>query len=159
MLAVLAQVTTRVRVGGMAKGMHHRHPAVTANMVATLDRDSGGRLELGIGAGWNFMLCDGYGIDLGPLRDRSDRLEEGMEAIVRLLPETATTYTGRFFDMADAWCEPKSAQERIPIVIGGQGRVQTLRTAAKYADQWDMTFPADVAAWRELNEVLRARRA
>ena len=58
--------------------------------------------------------------------------------------------------MTDAWCEPKPIQERIPIVIGGQGRVRTLRTAAKHADQWDMTFPADVAAWRELDDVLQA---
>ena len=155
MLAGLAQATTRIRLGAMVNGMHHRHPAVTANMAATLDHISGGRFELGMGAGWNFMESDAYGIDLGPLRDRSDRLEEGMEVVVKLLTETTTTHKGRFFELTDAWCEPKPIQERIPIVIGGQGRVRTLRTAAKYADQWDMTFPADVAAWRELDDVLR----
>ena len=156
MLAGLAQATTRIRLGAMVNGMHHRHPSVTANMAATLDHISNGRFELGMGAGWNFMESDAYGIDLGPLRDRSDRLEEGMEVIVKLLTETSTTHKGRFFELTDAWCEPKPIQERIPIVIGGQGRVRTLRTAAKYADQWDMTFPPDVAAWQELDEVLRA---
>ena len=102
------------------------------------------------------MESDAYGIELGPLRDRSDRLEEGMEVIVRLLTERSVTHSGRFYQLTDAWCEPKPLQERIPVVIGGQGRLRTLHTAAKYADQWDMTFPADVAAWRELDEVLRA---
>ena len=107
MLAALAQATDRIRIGAMVNGMHHRHPAVTANMAATLDHISNGRFELGMGAGWNFMESDAYGIDLGPLRDRSDRLEEGMEVIVKLLTETTTTHKGRFFELTDAWCEPK----------------------------------------------------
>ena len=156
MLAALAQATERIRIGAMVNGMHHRHPAVTANMAATLDHISNGRFELGMGAGWNFMESDAYGIDLGPLRDRSDRLEEGMAVIVKLLTQTTTTHKGRFFELTDAWCEPKPVQDRIPIVIGGSGRVRTLRTAAKYADQWDMLFPDDVAAWQELDGVLQA---
>ncbi|WP_419865095.1 TIGR03560 family F420-dependent LLM class oxidoreductase [Candidatus Poriferisodalis sp.] len=156
MLAALAQATERVRIGAMVNGMHHRHPAVTANMAATLDHISNGRFELGMGAGWNFMESDAYGIDLGTLRDRSDRLEEGMEVIVSLLANKTTTHKGRFYELTDAWCEPKPVQDRIPIVIGGSGRVRTLRTVAKYADQWDMLFPDDVAAWQELDGVLRA---
>ncbi len=155
MLGALAQATSRIRIGAMVNGMHHRHPAVTANMAATLDHISDGRFELGMGAGWNFMESDAYGIELGELRDRSDRLEEGMEVIVRLLSETSVTHSGRFFELTDAWCEPKPVQERIPIVIGGKGRQRTLRTTAKFADQWDMTFPDQPAAWLELDEVLR----
>ena len=155
MLGALAQATSRIRIGAMVNGMHHRHPAVTANMAATLDHISDGRFELGMGAGWNFMESDAYGIELGELRDRSDRLEEGMEVIVRLLSETSVTHSGRFFELTDAWCEPKPVQERIPIVIGGKGRQRTLRTTAKFADQWDMTFPDRPAAWLELDEVLR----
>ena len=154
MLAALAQATSRIRIGSMVNGMHHRHPAVTANMAATLDHISGGRFELGMGAGWNFMESDAYGIELGELRDRSDRLEEGMKVIVSLLANKATTHSGRFFELTDAWCEPKPVQDHIPIVIGGKGRLRTLRTAAMYADQWDMTFPASPAEWSELNEVL-----
>ncbi|MGI9614252.1 MAG: TIGR03560 family F420-dependent LLM class oxidoreductase [Acidimicrobiales bacterium] len=155
MLAALAQATTRIRLGAMVNGMHHRHPAVTANMAATLDHISDGRFELGMGAGWNFMESDAYGIDLGELRDRSDRLEEGMEVIVSLLSSHATTHKGRFFELTDAWCEPKPVQDRIPIVIGGKGRRRTLRTAARFADQWDMTFPDQPSDWLELDEVLR----
>ena len=138
----------------MVNGMHHRHPAVTANMAATMDHISGGRFELGMGAGWNFQESDAYGIDLGELRDRSDRLEEGMEVIASLLSNTETNHRGRFFELTEAWCEPKPVQERIPIVIGGKGRVRTLRTTARFADQWDMTFPETPAQWQELNGVL-----
>lgn len=155
MLGALAQATSRIRIGAMVNGMHHRHPAVTANMAATLDHLSNGRFELGMGAGWNFMESDAYGIDLGELRDRSDRLEEGMEVIVSLLENTSTTHKGRFFELTDAWCEPKPVQDHIPIVIGGKGRVRTLRTVAKYADQWDMTFPDTPDDWRELDQVLQ----
>jgi alkanesulfonate monooxygenase SsuD/methylene tetrahydromethanopterin reductase-like flavin-dependent oxidoreductase (luciferase family) len=68
----------------MVNGMHHRHPAVTANMAATLDHISGGRFELGMGAGWNVMESEAYGIELGSLKERSDRLDEGLEVIVSL---------------------------------------------------------------------------
>ena len=81
MLAALAQATSRLRLGAMVNGMHHRHPAVTANMAATLDLISGGRFELGMGAGWNEMESDAYGIPLGSLQERSDRFEEGIEII------------------------------------------------------------------------------
>lgn len=154
MLAALAQATSRVRIGSMVNGMHHRHPAVTANMAATLDIISGGRFELGIGAGWNFMESDAYGIPLGELRDRSDRLEEGIEVIISLLDNKVTNHKGRFFELTDAWCEPKPVQDHVPIVIGGGGRLRTLRTVAKFADQWDLTFPETPSDWLELNEVL-----
>lgn len=155
MLAALAQATSRLRIGAMVNGMHHRHPAVTANMAATLDHISGGRFELGMGAGWNFMESDAYGIPLGTLRERSDRFEEGMEVIVSLLNNVSTTHSGQFFQLTDAMCEPKPVQDRIPIVIGGKGRKRTLRTVARFADQWDVTFPADPAEWLELDAVLR----
>lgn len=155
MLGALAQATSRIRIGAMVNGMHHRHPAVTANMAATLDHLSDGRFELGMGAGWNFMESDAYGIPLGTLKERSDRFEEGMEVIVSLLANKATTFKGEWFELADAWCEPKPVQDRIPIVIGGKGRMRTLRTTARFADQWDMTFPEEPADWLELDEVLR----
>jgi alkanesulfonate monooxygenase SsuD/methylene tetrahydromethanopterin reductase-like flavin-dependent oxidoreductase (luciferase family) len=136
--------------------MHHRHPAVTANMAATLDHISGGRFELGMGAGWNFMESDAYGIPLGTLKERSDRLEEGIEVIISLLQNETTTFDGEWFHLEDARCEPKPVQDRIPIVIGGRGRRRTLRTAARFADQWDMTFPESPAEWQEFDEILRA---
>jgi len=155
MLAALAQATERIRLGAMVNGMHHRHPAVTANMAATLDIISGGRFELGMGAGWNEMESSAYGIELGTLRQRFDRLDEGIAVIRSLLDNTVTNFTGDYFTVTDAWCEPKPVQAKLPLVIGGKGRTRTLRTAARWADQWDMTFPESPAAWRELDDVLR----
>ena len=156
MLGALAQATTRLRIGAMVNGMHHRHPAVTANMAATLDHISDGRFELGMGAGWNFQESDAYGMPLGTLRERSDRFEEGMEVIVSLLGNREINFSGSYYELTQAWCEPKPVQAKLPIVIGGKGRVRTLRTVARFADQWDMTFPEDPAAWLELDGVLRA---
>ncbi len=155
MLAALAQATSRLRLGAMVNGMHHRHPAVTANMAATIDHISGGRFELGMGAGWNVMESDAYGIPLGSLRERSDRFEEGIEVISSLLKNTVTNFSGEWFQLENAWCEPKPVQDHIPIVIGGKGRRRTLRTAARFADQWDMTTPDAPADWLELDGVLR----
>jgi F420-dependent oxidoreductase-like protein len=156
MLAALAQATTRIRLGAMVNGMHHRHPAVTANMAATLDIVSGGRLVLGLGAGWNELESNAYGIELGTLKQRFDRLDEGVAIIRSLLDNRVTNFAGEYFTVTDAWCEPKPVQAKLPIAIGGKGRTRTLRTAARWADQWDMTFPADPGEWRELDDVLRA---
>src|SRR5947209_19638907 len=86
-LTALAQATTRLRVGVLVTGVPYRHPAVLANMAATLDIVSNGRLELGIGAGWNEQECGAYGIELGSLTERFDRFDEGLEVIVRLLTQ------------------------------------------------------------------------
>jgi F420-dependent oxidoreductase-like protein len=155
MLAALAQATSRLRLGAMVNGMHHRHPAVTANMAATVDLISGGRFLLGMGAGWNEMESNAYGIELGTLTQRFDRFDEGIEIIRSLLDNRETNFSGRYFTVTGAWCEPKPVQAKLPLVVGGKGRTRTLRTAARWADQWDMTFPADTAQWLELDRVLR----
>jgi F420-dependent oxidoreductase-like protein len=155
MLAALAQATKRIRIGTMVNGMHHRHPAVTANMIATVDHISGGRLDFGIGAGWNTMESNAYGIPLGTPRERSDRFEEGVAVIASLLSGKSTSFSGDYYQLTDAWCEPKPLQAHVPIVIGGRGRLRTLRTTARFADQWDGLFGESTAEWRELDEVLR----
>jgi F420-dependent oxidoreductase-like protein len=155
MLAALAQATERLRLGAMVNGMHHRHPAVTANMAATLDIISGGRFELGMGAGWNEMESTAYGIELGTLTQRFDRFDEGIEIIRSLLDNTVTSFSGDYFTVSDAWCEPKPVQAKLPLVIGGKGKTRTLKTVARWADQWDMTFPESPDHWRELDDVLR----
>ncbi len=155
MLGALAHATSRIRIGCMVNGMHHRHPAVTANMITTLDHISNGRFDFGIGAGWNQMECDAYGMELGSLNERSDRLEEGLEVIVKLLTQDVTDHEGEMFTLTGAFCEPKAVQSpHPPIVVGGKGKKRTLRTAARFADQWDMTFPESPAHWSELDEVL-----
>jgi F420-dependent oxidoreductase-like protein len=154
MLAALAQATSRIRLGCQVTGMIYRHPAVLANMAATVDVISGGRLELGLGAGWNQMECDAYGIELPPLRDRFDRFDEGVEAIVGLLSNETTTLDGRYVRLTDARCEPKPVQRpHPPITIGGRGRKRTLRTAARWAQQWN-AITDNAQDWASLRETL-----
>jgi len=136
-LTALAQATTRLRLGTLVTGIHYRHPAVLANMAATLDVVSGGRLEVGVGAGWNEEESGAYGIDLGTPRERSDRFEEGVEVIASLLSQETTTFKGHYYQLTDARCEPKPVQSPPPICIGGNGERRTLRTAARFAQHWN----------------------
>ena len=138
MLAAMAQATRRIRIGCQVTGMVYRHPAVLANMAATIDIISGGRLEIGLGAGWNQEECDAYGIPLPPLKERFDRFDEGVEAIVGLLSQETTTLDGRYVRLTDARCEPKPVQRpHPPITIGGSGPTRTLRAVARWAQQWN----------------------
>jgi F420-dependent oxidoreductase-like protein len=135
----LAQATKRLRVGVLVTGNVYRHPAVLANMAASLDVISDGRLELGLGAGWNQQECDAYGIELPPLRERFDRFDEAVEVIVKLLTETTANFTGKHYQLVDAYNEPKPVQQpHPPIVIGGGGEKRTLRTVARWAQHWNV---------------------
>src|SRR4249919_1026390 len=131
MLAALGQATGRIRIGCQVTGMIYRHPAVLANMAATVDIISGGRLELGLGAGWNQEESDAYGIDLPPLKERFDRFDEALEVITSLLTKTESTFDGQHYQLAAARCEPKPVQQpHPPICIGGSGPNRTLRSVA-----------------------------
>jgi F420-dependent oxidoreductase-like protein len=137
-LTALAQATSRLRVGVLVTGNVYRHPAVLANMAATLDIVSEGRLELGIGAGWNQEECDAYGIDLPPLKQRFDMFDEACEVIVGLLTNTTTDFEGQHYRLQQARCEPKTVQRpHPPIVIGGGGEKRTLRSVARFAQHWN----------------------
>jgi len=139
MLAALAGVTKRLRLGVMVTGNPYRHPAVLANMAASLDVIADGRLELGIGAGWNEEESAAYGIDLPPLRERFDRLEEACAVLDLLLTRQTSSFDGTYYHLTDARCEPKPVQRpRPPFVIGGGGEKRTLRIAARFADQWNL---------------------
>jgi len=153
-LAALAQATRRLRLGTLVTGVHYRHPAVLANMAATLDIISGGRLELGLGTGWNEQESAAYGIDLGTPGQRSDRFEEACEVLTGLLsPQPTTTVHGRYYRLTGARCDPKPLQQpHPPICIGGSGHKRTLRTAARFAQHWnfDGGTPAQFAACRDV---------
>jgi F420-dependent oxidoreductase-like protein len=137
-LTALAQATQRIQVGCMVNGIHYRHPALVANMAATLDIVSNGRFQLGLGAGWHEEESAAYGIPLGSLSERMDRFDEGVEVVSSLL---TTTFHGRYFNITDARCEPKGPQQPRPsIVIGGGGEKRTLRTTARWADHWNLSF-------------------
>jgi F420-dependent oxidoreductase-like protein len=152
-MTALAQATTRLRMGTLVTGIHYRHPAVLANMAATLDIVSGGRLELGIGAGWNEEESGAYGIELGTPKERSDRFEEACEVIVSLLTQERTTFKGQHYELTEAMCNPKGIQRpHPPICIGGSGEKRTLRTAARFAQHWNFTggTPAEFARKRDI---------
>lgn len=137
-LTALAQATSRIRVGVLVTGVPYRHPAVLANMAATLDHISHGRLELGLGAGWNTDEADAYGIDLLGIKDRMDRFDEACDVIVGLLTQERTTYAGTYYALDEAYCEPKPVQRpHPPICIGGSGEKRTLRTVARVAQHWN----------------------
>jgi F420-dependent oxidoreductase-like protein len=140
-LAALGQRTHRLRLGVLVSGMPYRHPAVLAKMASALDITTGGRLELGLGAAWYQMECDAYGIELGAVRTRMDRFEEGVEVVSSLLTCPTTTFTGRFYRLDQARCEPKPLQRpRPPIVIGGTGEQRTARVVARWGDHWNLGF-------------------
>jgi F420-dependent oxidoreductase-like protein len=152
-LAALAQATRRLRLGVLVTGIHYRHPAVLANMAAAIDIISGGRLELGLGAGWNVEESEAYGIELGTLRERSDRLEEACQVLIGLLSQETTTFDGAFYQLTDARNEPKGPQRpHPPICIGGSGEKRTLRTAARFAQHWNFIggSPAEFAHKRDV---------
>jgi F420-dependent oxidoreductase-like protein len=155
-LSALAQATNRIRVGTMVNGMHYRHPAVTAAMASSLDIVSGGRLELGLGAGWYELESDAYGIELGTIGERMTRFEEGTEVIHLLLTQEHTDFEGKFFRLDNARNEPKPVQQpRPPIVIGGKGEKRTLRLVARFASMWDAMFVEDQKdEWLRLREVM-----
>src|SRR3954454_8586296 len=153
-LTALAQATTRLRVGVLVTGIHYRHPAVLANMAASLDIVSNGRLELGLGAGWNEEESGAYGIELGSLTERFDRFDEALECIVGLLTQETTSFEGTYFTLTDARNEPKPVQQpHPPIVIGGSGPKRTLRAAARWAQHWNHPG-ASVEQWKAACETL-----
>src|SRR5829696_8648921 len=137
-LAMLLARTQRLRGGVLVTGIPFRHPAVLTKMAITVDIASGGRLELGVGAGWFEPECQAYGIGLGSIPDRFDRLEEALTVIHWLLTQRRTTFNGRYYRLTEAWCEPKAAQQpHPPIVLGGKGERRLLPLVARFADHWN----------------------
>ncbi|HZR40881.1 MAG TPA: LLM class F420-dependent oxidoreductase [Ktedonobacteraceae bacterium] len=138
LLGAFAALTKRLRLGLMVTGNTYRHPAVLANIGATVDVISHGRLDFGIGAGWNELEHTAYGIPLYKPGERLRRLEEACEVIRLMWTETAPDFNGRYYQLKGARCEPKPIQKPYPpFVIGGGGEQLTLLITAKYADIWN----------------------
>ncbi|MFY9553654.1 MAG: LLM class F420-dependent oxidoreductase [Blastocatellia bacterium] len=144
-LAALAAETTRVEAGVLVTGNTYRHPALLAKMAATLDHTSGGRLIMGLGGAWFELEHAAYGIPFYTTAERIHRLDEAAEIIKRLWSEERVTFSGRYYNLKDAFCEPKPLQKPRPaIMIGGSGEKLTLRVVAKHADQWNTFGSPDV---------------
>ena len=143
LLAALAAQTERLRLGVMVTGNTYRHPAVLANMGATVDNISHGRLDFGIGAAWNEQEHTAYGIPLFAPGERIRRLGEACEVIRRLWTEDSVTFAGKYYQLTEARCEPKPVQKPYPpFIIGGSGEQLTLRVVAQYANIWNAAAAA-----------------
>ncbi|MBK5107274.1 MAG: TIGR03560 family F420-dependent LLM class oxidoreductase [Anaerolineales bacterium] len=149
-LAWLASHTDRIEFGPLVSPISFRHPAFTARMAAAVDDLSGGRLVLGLGAGWQEREHTNYGFDLLEINDRFDRFEEGLE-IVRLLlnSDDAADFDGQYFQLQEGILLPRPQRPGgPPILIGGNGRKRTLPMTALYAQEWNalMTTPQEFSS-------------
>jgi alkanesulfonate monooxygenase SsuD/methylene tetrahydromethanopterin reductase-like flavin-dependent oxidoreductase (luciferase family) len=145
-LAALATATTNVRLGPLVLGSTYRHPAVVANWAASVDRISGGRLVLGLGAGWQENEHAQYGIDLPAPRSRVDRFAEVCQVVTSLLGDTRTTFDGEWFHLDEALCEPKP-EGHLPLLIGASGN-RMLGLVARYGDEWNLWGMPETVAER-----------
>jgi F420-dependent oxidoreductase-like protein len=143
-LAALAQATTRARVGHLVNGNTYRHPCVTAKMAATLDHVSGGRFNLGLGAGWFEREHRDFGIDFKTVRGRLEALDEACRIILGMLTQPKTTVHGKHYSVTDALGLPKPVQQpHPPLMIGGTGEKVLLRIVARHADMWNASASAE----------------
>jgi len=150
LLAGLARETSRVRLGTLVTGMTYRHPSMLAAEVVTVDHLSGGRVECGVGAAWNEPEHRELGFPFPSLRDRMDRLEEGVQVLRKLFTEDDVTFEGRHYRLEHATYNPKPVQRpHPPIWIGGSGRTRTLPIVGRYTDAWH----GDPADAQELAEI------
>lgn len=148
-LAALAASTERIRLGHVVICGGYRNPALTAKMMGTLDVISGGRMELGIGAGWKEDEWRAYGYGFPDTRTRLAMLADHLEVITRMLAPGRATYSGLHASVADAINVPRGLQEpRVPIMVGGNGPRVTWRLAARFADELNLDWltPDEVRA-------------
>jgi len=139
-LAAVAMVTRRVRVGHMVICTGFRNPALTAKLASTLDVISGGRFELGIGAGWKEDEWLAYGYGFPPVAERLAQFSDHLEVITRMLAPGRATYHGTHASVDGAINEPKGIQPHIPIIVGGNGRTKTAGLAIRHADELNLVF-------------------
>ena len=152
LLGALGARTERMRIGLMVTGNIYRHPAVLANIATTVDIISHGRLDFGIGAGWNEIETSMYGIPLYPPGERLRRFGEACEVIKLLWTQTEANFDGKYYQLKDARCEPVQ-KPYPPFVIGGSGEKLTLRIVAQYASIWNFVG-GSVDDFRHKSEIL-----
>ncbi|MDE0709235.1 MAG: LLM class flavin-dependent oxidoreductase [bacterium] len=152
LLSALAAVTDRIRVGVLVASNTFRHPALVAQQAITIDHISGGRLELGLGAGWFEPEHEQFGIPLYDPPLRVARFKEAVEVIDSLARGRATTYEGRYYQLRDAQLRPAPVQSPRPPLTLGAHRPRMLRICAAYADRWNSTGTVEEMA--ERNRIL-----
>jgi F420-dependent oxidoreductase-like protein len=156
-LVLTARETTRLRFGPLVCSMTFRHPSLLARMAAAVDELSGGRLVLGVGAGWNESEHRAFGIPFPPVKQRMDMLEEGVQVVRRLFTDEPASFSGRHYSLDGAVMRPKPVQRpHPPLLVGGSGEKRTLRIVAKYADEWNAVAPTP-ESYRTKTAVLEER--
>jgi probable F420-dependent oxidoreductase len=136
LLPALAAVTERVRIGTLVSPTSVHHPALLAKRAASVDQLSGGRLVLGLGAGWQLNEHHAYGIELEPPGRRVSRFEEAIQIVRSMLTQDSTTFHGSCYDITDAPCDPKPVQSPLPLLVGTRSP-RMLRITTRYADEWN----------------------
>lgn len=149
----LGMHTSRVRCGSLVYCAGYRHPAVLANAMAAIDHFSGGRCEVGLGAGWDQQEYDAHGIEFPSAGDRLDLLDEYAAVLKALLAGGSVDFDGRFFHLEGAVCDPAPMRQPMPLWIGGGGEKRTLAIVARYADGWNVPFIGP-DTYQHKNEVL-----
>lgn len=159
-LTWLASHTLRIEFGPLVTPVSFRQPTMTSRMAAAVDDLSGGRLTLGVGAGWQEREHTNYGWDLLNVPERFARFEEGLQIISHLLREdTPLDYDGAYFQLHEAVLLPRPLRSGgLPILIGGNGPLRTLPLAARYADEWNAVYVGP-ARFAELSRLLDERLA
>jgi F420-dependent oxidoreductase-like protein len=152
-LSALAMVTRRVRLGHMVICTAFRNPALTAKLASTIDVISGGRFEVGVGAGWKKDEWLAYGYGFPPIGERISTFEEHLEVITRMLAPGHATYQGRRVHVRDAINEPRGIQDHIPLIVGGNGRVRTAGLAVRFADELNLVFVSPNEAAERMAQV------
>jgi probable F420-dependent oxidoreductase len=143
LLPAMAAVSERVRIGTLVSPTSIHHPALLAKRAATIDQLSGGRMVLGLGAGWQINEHHAYGIELEPPGKRVSRFSEAITVIRSLLAEEATTFHGEFYDFIDAPADPKPVQSPLPILVGTKGS-RMMRITARHASEWNSWATPDL---------------
>jgi len=158
-LAGLARDTSTIRLGTLVNSATFRHPGVLAISVANVDDMSGGRVELGLGAGWFEAEHRAYGIAFPEVKERFDVLEEQLaiiDGLWRTPAGTTFTYTGRHYSVVDSPALPKPVQSPPPIIVGGRGAVRTPALAARHAAEFNVAFPGEGEFERQRDRVVAA---
>lgn len=138
-LAWLADNTEHIEFGPLVSPVSFRHPVITAWQAGAVGDLSGGRLRLGLGAGWQAREHEAFGFDLLDTDRRFARFEEGLEVVARLLrSREPVSFEGEFYRLREARVSPRP--DTLPIVIGGNGPRRTLPLVARYADEWNGVF-------------------
>lgn len=136
-LCALGQATSKIRLGPLVCGNTYRNPAILAKQAVTADHISGGRIVLGLGAGWQENEHTAFGLQFGTFTERFERMEEALQILRQLRDQDRANLDGKHYQVVDAPLSPKPMGP-LPIMIGGGGEKKTLRMVAQYAEEWNV---------------------